>query len=764
MSGLPHSSLPLAPNLPMQQDAASIFHPVIAEVPASEPAFGVIVASIWRHRWVMAGWVAFFMTLVGVIIFRIEPIYRADALVALATRQIQFSELSAVVSNPVNPLDGSVARSEVAILDSDELARRVVQDLGLVDEVRLAAGPSRLQRLATAVASLADAIRGVLPGLAARLDVAAAAITPPPPTAAERLNAAVEQYRRNLSVFTDGRSYIVNVSFEAPDPALAARIVNRHVELYIQAQRQSKDQALISATHWVNKEVGDLAERLRASEAAVQAYRERHRLFAPGGTPISQQQLADINGELARARADLAQREARLRQAKDARASGALTEVVTSDTISRLREQEVITSRVVAEAAGDLGPHHPKLEALRAELADVQDAISREKGKIVGSLAGEAASAREREAELRRIVAELEDQMGAREREEAGARALEREANALRALYEALLSRQKQVATQVGIQQPDAQVASAASLPLHPSFPDRKLLLAVGLVGALSSAAGIALLLERRRNGFGSLDTVEAVTGLRGIVALPGVRRRSGDRAMVLPDQVATRPRSAAAEAVRTLRQLLSMRNRSLPHVLAVTSCLPGEGKTSVALALARSLAASGHNVLLIEADLRRRTLARRLGNGRRGTAGIVGVLEGRVPIDAAIFRDPATPLRILAAEHEAEAPQDLLASDRFARVITAASEEYDHVIVDTPPVGAVSDALLVARVVEVTLLVVRAESTPRDCVAATVKAFCEAGLPLAGAVLNATEPQRAGLVGYATYRQQAAVRSYLRD
>jgi capsular exopolysaccharide synthesis family protein len=763
----PQPSLP-SPGIagPANVISAVTLPAVSAEPLAREPSLGTILASLQRYRWLIAGWVLAAMVLASVAIFRLEPSYRATALVALATRQIQFSELSAVVSSPLNALDTAVARSEVEILESEELARRVVQDLRLAEEPDFAAKPPRLAGLAAAAAALTARLGGPGTPLVGWLEAAAVALTPAPQSPAERLNAVVQRYRRHLSVFNDGRSYVVSVSFEASDPALAARIANRHVKLYIEAQRQSKDQALVSATRWLDREVAELATRLQQAEAAVQSYRERHRLFAPGGTPVTQQQLADLNGELAMARADLAQRNARLRRALDAQGDGALTEIVTSDAIARLREQELIARRRVAEAADSLGPRHPTLAAMRAEVTDIQGMIGREQEKIIRSLEGEAAIAREREAELRRIVAELEDRMAGMERAEAGARDLEREANAIRALYESLLSRQKQVATQVGIQQPDAQLASAASVPHNPSFPDKPLLLAVGLIGATASGAGLALFLDRRRKGLESLAEVEAATGLRRVVALPGVPRRrlgKGAARMALPDQVAARPKSVAAEAVRTLRNALALRGESLPRLLAVTSSLPGEGKTSVALALARSLAASGHRVLLVEGDLRRGTLARLHRDRPLAERGIIGVLEGRLPLEAAVVEDRATPLRILPAEGEAEAPQDLLVPERFGQLIAAAGRDHDHVIVDTPPVGAVSDALLIARCVEATLLVVRADTTPRDCVAATVRALHEADLPIAAAVLNATEPTRGNLVGYAGRRQHAALLSYLR-
>ncbi|MDX6751197.1 polysaccharide biosynthesis tyrosine autokinase [Geminicoccaceae bacterium 1502E] len=740
---LPRASAPLPPDpAPIgggsPGPAFPPFHGALGS-PADEPSLGAILASLRRYWLFITLWIVAAMGAGGVMIFSLEPSFRASAMLALATRQIQFSELSAVVSNAANALDTSVARSEVEILNSDGLIRQVVRDLRLDERPDFIPGPSLPDRLKEAVAGLADHVRGALAGLEP--------LPPPPISAAERFHAAVASYGDRLTVFNDGRSYVITVSFEAADPELAARIANRHAELYIEAQRRSKDQALVSATHWLDREVAELAQRLRRAESAVQAYRERHHLLAPGGTSITQQQLGDINGELAMARADLAQREARLRQAVNAAGGDSFTEVVTSDAIARLREQELIARRRLAEASGSLGDRHPALAAMRAEVRDIRAMIAVQQEKILRSLEGEAEIAREREAELRRIVAELEGRMAQMERDEAGARDLEREANATRALYESLLSRQKQVATQVGIQQPDAQLASLASVPRTPAFPNKPLMLAVTLTMATGSAVGLSLLFDRRRKGLESLHEVEAATGLRRVVAVPGVSRLFGS-GMALPDRVVAVPESAAAESLRTLRTTLTLRGESLPRRLAVTSSLTGEGKTSVALALARSLSLSGHRVLLVEGDLRRRSLAR-LGRDWRPAGGIIGVLEGRTALAEAIIGDRVSTVHILPAEDEVHAPHDLLVPERFGRLLAALATGYDHVIVDTPPVAAVSDALLVGRMVDATLLVVRAATTPRDRVAATVATFHEAGLPLVGAVLNAADPGRSGYAPY---------------
>ena len=241
---------------------------------------------------------------------------------------------------------------------------------------------------------------------------------------------------------------------------------------------------------------------------------------------------------------------------------------------------------------------------------------------------------------------------------------------------------------------------------------------------------------------------------MRRVASLPRLPGRLRARELALAEEVSAKPKSRAAEAIRTLRNVLATPGSGLPRSLAITSALPGDGKTSVALALGRSLAGSGLRVLLIEADLRRGRLA-----GAAGGSGLADVIEKRCALAQAVVDDGRSTLRLLPAGQATTAPGDLLSGEAFRRLVTAAAAEHDCVLVDTPPLGAVSDALVVARAVETTLLVVRADSTPRDGVAAAVKELLHADLPIAGVVLNATDPV---LVGGRSRRGHRRVHAYL--
>lgn len=703
-----------------------------------------------RNRGLLALWVLGVFAAAAAGISQLTPRYRASALVMVDMRELNLGDVRGPMTGPLASLDTTIVRSQVEVLASEELARRVVADLGLNNHPDFSPRPSKRERaLAFAAGALhrAEAALDLPPGWRLLGDAPTAA---EPPTDAERSAYAIEAYRQRLSVANDGRSFAISVSFQSTDPGLAARVANRHATTYVDEQRRAKREALKVAGAWLSEEVEDQASRLQVAERALQDYRERNKLFAPRGISVVAQQLSDVNGQLAAARADLAEKEARLRSALQAGLQSgrgdAEARVMASDTISRLRDQEATARRRAVEAASQRGDRHPDVLSARAEVREIQAKIAEEVQSILRGQESEAAIARVRMQELQLSVADLEHRLAETERAEAGARDLERVAAATRTLYENLLVRQKQFAAQEGIQQADARVVSPAGVPSRPNFPNTPLFLAVALLGSCGSGVGLVLLRDRLRSRVASIEEAVALTGVPGLGVLPRAPLRSP-----MHRRVVERPKSAAAEAMRTLRSALVLSQRTPegrargPRTLALTSSLPGEGKTTTAVAMARSMAASGLSVLLIDADLRKPKVARLVWGRPPAGPGLATAIEEELPLGSVLVTDHATPLRVLHASDRAPGapPQDLLASTTMRRLMVEAAQTFDYVIVDTPPAGVVSDAAIIGRQVEATLLVARWNHTPAAALRATAKSLTTARVPMAGLVLNDADPAR---------------------
>ena len=733
-----------------------------SEPPHREMSLGAALSVLRRQRRFVCIWMALTLAPACFAIWNLRPRYRAEALVALDTRQIQFSEMSAVITSPASITDPNFVRSELAILGSDATARSVVADLGLQNLPEFAPVPGRSVRLLTWVATEARALGGPLTPIAERLDDVVVWIIPPM-TPEARFDAAVRSYRTNMGLSNDGRSYVVGVSFEATNPNLAVKVANRTAEIYIESQSARKDQALARAVRWVNQEVTELSGTLANAESAVLEYRIHHHLVSREGQSLNQQQLVDLSSLLANSRAELATREARRGEVATGRTDPTTTsDVVLSDSLARLRDQEVAARQRLSNALTTAGNSHPAALAARTALADVKQAITQQQQNILKTVTTEVDIARRREQQLLLKVSALEAEVGTTQRDEAAARNLQREADALRSLYESLLSRQKQVATQVGIQQPDAVLASPATLPNGPSFPNRPLLVSISFIVSGFLGSGFAFLRELRRTGFETSKDVAMATGFELVGIVPQVPHRRGRLGFDLAADVVARPRAAAAEAIRTLRNSVSGPEGRWPRTLSITSSLPGEGKTDVALAITRSLVTSGWRVLLIESDLRRPTLAR-LASVRRLANGLVSVVEGRSQLEDSVITDPASTLHVLPVESKVSSPQDFLVSPGFRALMAQAASDYDYVVLDAPPISVVSDAVLIGYAVEGTLLVVRAGSTGSPWVIDALRSIMMAKLKLVGIALNGVGDVTTARAGGMPGDVSRAVTAYLR-
>jgi capsular exopolysaccharide synthesis family protein len=315
---------------------------------------------------------------------------------------------------------------------------------------------------------------------------------------------------------------------------------------------------------------------------------------------------------------------------------------------------------------------------------------------------------------------------------------LEREAQAARVIYETFLSRLQETREQANLQTPDASFLTRASIPS--SADARSRLFVAGVGGAAGIAAGIALvfLLERLNNTFRNPDAIRTATGVPVLASIPVAGRRKPPRRLIR--QALRVPNSAFAESVRNLRtSLLFSDIENPPRAIMFASSLPGEGKTATALLMAVLSRQMGRSTVIVDCDLRRRTLAREFAGAEMGR-GLAAVLEGKVPLDQAIWADFESGVHVLALEAEGEAPRnpaDLLSSDRFSSVVDELKSRYDLVVFDTPPVLAVTDARLVAQAADAIVYLVAWNRTPQSAVSHGLRELASVNTRIAGMALT---------------------------
>ena len=706
-----------------------------------------LILVLLRRKWIIINTVLFCSILALLILFQLTPRYTASVMLALETRQNQVVDMQAVVSGI--SADTATIKTEIDVMTSRRLVGKTVDTLNLVRDPEL----NDALNTEKGFLSYLNPVNWIP-------DSFKRAILGDPEVLAEDEQQMQERARvidavvDRLSVSNPPRSYSISVSFESEDPRKSARIANSLADLYLTDQLEAKFEATQRANEWLNERIFDLRENVRTSEVEAQRFREDNRLIQTQNAGlVSDQQLTQLNTRLIDARTDLARSQARYSQISsisnvETTDYAGLTEVLDSPLIQRLREQQSEVLRNRAELATRYGPKHPRMINVEAELSDIDINIKSEIRKVVAGIQNEVDVARARVAALEESLDQLKNENVALNRAQVQLRELEREAEANRVLLETFLARFKETTNQQDIQQADARIISRADVPLDPSFPNKKLILALVIFVATGLGVGLAFLLEMLDNGYRTLDQIKADLGLRGVGIIPMLASNKLQGVSV-EDYLIEKPSSSFAEAHRNVHAslLYSGPRQNTPQVIMATSSVPGEGKSTFSLCYARLMAKSGMKALLIEADLRRPVIKVRM-DLHDSQADLVNVLEGHDVGGQQLHKDEKSGLHILSGRGHSD-PQKLFSGEKFNGLMAWARENYDLVVLDTPPVMAVSDAVILSHHVDAVLYVVQWETTPKKSVESGITQLREAGAPLAGAVVTQVNIKRHQSYGY---------------
>lgn len=702
-----------------------------------------------RRFWVMAFAGIITLTVVVLITFQVTPHYTSTTSVLLETRERQVVDIEAVVSGL--PPDSAIVDTEVQVIASRSLAEDVVErlDLESVPEFNTALQqPSMVQRWI-------GAARGVFSTF--RPDPAGLADGPEgDELEAERvvdsLMSAVEARRAGLT-------YLIEISATSESPRLAQQIANAYADEYLLAQLEAKFDATERANEWLNERVAVLRDEVRAAEQAVARFRAQEGLLNAQGATLTEQQISDINAQLAAQRAELSEARARLRNVRSRLAQGvspeSIPEVLRSEVVRELRAQQSQVSRRQGELATRYGPRHPEILSVERELADIQDQITQEVERIVASLESEVEVSEERVQSLNQSLSELRGELAAEDASLVRLRELEREAEASRALFESFLSRFRQTDASEQLTDADARIVARAAVPTSPSAPDLMLNLALGLVLAALAAVGAAAILELLDTGLRTEAEVETKLGLPHAASIPRLKagllarlRSSGAR----PEQyIVDKPLSSYAESIRTLRSAIAMTGLDRPaRTIAITSALPGEGKTTTAFCLGRVSAQASDRVVVVDCDLRRRQLSKE--NAPDAEFGMLEVLSGQAELSDVLVRDAQTGLDILPVAKTGFTPHGVFRSNAFKTLLDTLSEQYDLVIIDTAPVLAVADTRTIVSLTDCVVYVAEWGRSSIGSVKLALSALKASKARIVGVVLNLVDIERQGRYGYGAY------------
>jgi exopolysaccharide transport family protein len=677
------------------------------------------------------------------------PMYTAEALLLVQTRDAQVLEVEGVVEEMM--ADPATIESEIEYLISPAFSSRIVEKLGLANDPEFAPWlrESEPDPIGT-VLELLNPMRYIPEDWLHSGDGQAGQELDPE---AMRLNAVAASVGGRVTVEQIGRSYVISLQFLSEDPAKAARIANAMAEEYLASQVEQKYAAAQRATQWLSEKINELRGEVLKAEAKIVEYRSQNNLVNTQTDNPLTLQFFQLNSQLALAQAERAQAEARLSQAQslmssDGSASAAM--VLQSPLMDQLRLQETELMRRISEMASVYGEKHPVMVNLRSEIGSIRGKMQDEARRIVQDLQNEVAVAGAREQELLKNMNRLQGDAARADLAGVELSALEGEMETNRELFTAFLTRFREIVEQQGLEHADAKILSTAAPPPAPSHPKVMLLTLIAFGASLVLGILFVFMIERwdADYGFRSADEIQAALGARALALVPDLSRRE-TQGSAAEDYILQKPHSAYAEAVQRIRTSLFLADgEQPPKTILVTSSVPLEGKSTIAASLARQSASSGLKVILIDADLRRPRLHEVIGFPNEN--GLSEVLTGRANPEVAIKRDEKSGLDFLPAGIGVTSPPDLFRSSTMRILLEETAAYYDLVIIDTPPIAAVSDCFTLSSLVDKAVYIIRWEQTPRNVALAGIRQLAEAGADIAGIVLSRVDFKKHARYGYA--------------
>ncbi len=694
-------------------DSRLLFSPPAALQPDDDDEIDLLalVRTLWRGKW----WITLFAVVaVGLggyyAYVSATPTYAATTQMALQIRQETVVDLESVLSGVSS--DQSSMNTEMEVIRSRELISALVDRLDLMDdpEFNTMLRPDGGFDPSDAVAI----VRGWL-----RLPAEPAT----PPSEQEIRDDVIANVRDAISTQIGRQSYVFNISATSWDPQKSALMANTLAQIYKDDQVAQKVQATENAAIWLSGRVSELQTELEQRQREITELRTQRSLVSAESLQALNTQSVELQQNLQAAQAELDDTTTR------STAMEAVVDGTTAEKAAAVQDSQLAAIQTAIER-GDTAAQirfDRRFESLRLQAS----AEAARLGEQVAQL----------EAEARRLSEQFEEQSSAL----ANLQELERETEAVRVLYETFLTRLKETTVQEGVHQADSRILSEAT-PGQQVAPRKSRILALSMILGIMAGSALVLLREYTQNTYRTAEELERTTGQTVLGQIPRIPAK-GRPATI--QYLATKPTSAPAEAIRNLRTSVLLSNvDNPPRIIMSTSSIPGEGKTTLAIAMAQNLAGLDKKVILIEGDIRRRTFGEYFPQARE-QGGLLSVISGKQTLEQAVWRHPQAGIDILMGERSHVNAADVFSSEAFRHLVERLRDEYDYTIIDTPPVLVVPDSRVIGQHVDAIVYTVRWDSTTRTQVQEGLRQFATVNLRVTGLVLSQIDPTGMKRYGY---------------
>lgn len=756
----------LQPNVPMLREVGSVqlgrnlasVHPALV---AQDSVLRDYLRVLLKRIWVVLGTLAVVFGATLIASLRSTPIYDAVGSIAINKPDPMLTSLRDG-NTPIDYYDPTDLDTEVRILRSDLLALQVIKELNL-DKLPEFGGHGE--------------------STSSSLELTTDTLQPD----SARANALLGAFKGNLRVLLEPNTRIIDVHYRSPNKELAARIVNTLANTYIEQNFKTRFESTMQASDWLSRQLVDLQMKVETSQEKLVQYQKEHQILGIDDKQnITTEKLDELNKQLTDAESQRMEKEAlyRLAESGDSESAASVagaaaapgkSSVASSGLLDRLEGEKADLKVQIAQMGTQFGPAYPKIAQLNNQLKEIDVQIQVEMKKVAERLRGDYMAALQRETMLRQALEEQKQQENKLNESAIEYSLLKRDFETNRTLYEGLLQKLKEAGVTAGLRSNNIREVDIARTPAGPAEPNIPRNLGFAFVLGLTSGIGLAFLLEGIDNTVRTPEQAQLISGLPSLGMIPLAPKSATDNnakqgLMVAASKEAvelitqSRPQSQMAESYRALRTSLLLTSLGAPpKTILITSALPREGKTTTSINTAIVLAQKGTRVLLIDADLRRPSIHKALGLGHR--TGLSNVLTGGATLQQATVRSSLLPtLYVLPAGTPPPNPAELMASGQMVDVLAELRDQYDHIVVDTPPTLSVTDAVVLSTKADAVVLVIRSSQTTKPALRRARDILAQVNARVAGVLLNAVNLDSPDYYYYYEYQGKYGQRYYDED
>lgn len=702
---------------------------------------------IMKRRWIIIAISSLIFVAVVIHAFTATPIFEASTRIIIDKENPNVVSIQEVMAVDASGTD--YYQTQYKIIESRSVARSVIRRLALDKSEEFFPKPDD-NFISVMIGSIKDGISSAAGAVASLF------VTDKEKDEAKEIeesdNSLVSSFLSRLKIEPIRNSRLVDIKYQAKDPGIAAKIVNTISDAYIDQNLETKLAAIQNAVKWLHSRIEEERKKVETAEQALLRYKEQHGIitdFSSDTENITAQKLAQLNQQVVEAESLRVEAETRYKQAKALEGNpdmlDSIPQVLNNELIRQIKTMEVELFKKMSEFSKKYGSNHPQMVAIQSELKTLQTRKAQEINRVINSLNNEYKVALAKENSLKDSLYGQKKESLSLNQKAIEYTVLQREAQSAKEMYDLLIKRFKETSLTEDMKTGNVRIVDKAEVPKNPVKPRKGLNMIIGLIVGLGAGFGAAFFLEYLDNTIKIPEDIKRHLDIPYLGIIPlystngNVAQQEGESALA-PEMVTFHsPKSISSEAYRGIRtNILFSSADTEPQVLLISSAGPQEGKTITSTNIAIAMAQSGNKVVLIDCDLRRPKVHKLFGIKK--DEGMTNLLVGNRKINDVIFETKIPNLYVIPSGPIPPNPSEILGSKRMKDLLDKLRLDFNKIIIDSPPIAAVTDSSILAKSADGVVLVVRAGETAREMVKTGVEQLKGIGAHVLGAVLNGVD------------------------